>query len=134
MTIKEILKDKLTAKELKKVPSSFEIIGNKEKAVCIIDLPVQLKKKAGVVADAIMKKHKNVKTVLLKESPRSGIYRTRKYRIVKGLKNTEVVHVENGCRILVDPVSTRFRSSRSFRYESSVPTTMSEFVWSSAMT
>lgn len=113
MTIKEILKGKLTAKELKKVPSSFEIIGGKEKAVCIIELPVQLKKKAGVVADAVMKKHRNVKTVLLKESPRTGTYRTRKYRVVKGVKNTEVVHIENGCRMLVDPQTSYFSPRES---------------------
>ncbi len=108
MTVKELLKDKLSAKELKHVPSSFEVIGSKEKAVAIVELPYQIKPKAGMVAGAIMAKHKNVKTVLLKESPRQGTFRTRKYRVIKGLKDTEVIHVENGCRLLVDPQSVYF--------------------------
>ncbi len=113
MTIKEILKNKLTKKEMNMVPSSFEIIGNREKAIAIVEIPHQLKPKRGVVADAIMKKHKNVKTVLLKESPRFGEYRTRKYRIIKGVKNTEVLHVENGCRLLVDPQTVYFSPRES---------------------
>lgn len=113
MTIKELLKDKLTKKEMNMVPSSFEIIGNKEKSIAIVEIPHQLKPKRCVVADAIMKKHKNVKTVLLKESPRFGEYRTRKYRIIKGVKDTEVLHVENGCRLLVDPQTVYFSPRES---------------------
>ena len=113
MTLRELLKDRLTAKELHQVPSSFEVIGGKEKAVGIIELPMQLKSKAKIVADALMLKHKNIKSVLLKESPRQGRYRIRKYRLVKGLKNTEVMHMENGCRILVDPQTTYFSPRES---------------------
>lgn len=108
MTIKELLKDSLTKKELKHAPSSFEIIGSKEKAVAIVELDFVVKPRAKLIADAIMKKHKNVKSVLLKESARSGEYRTRKYRVITGLKNTEVMHIENGCRLLVDPQTAYF--------------------------
>jgi len=110
MTIKEILKEKLTESEMKKAPSSFEIIGNKEKSVAIVEIEHVLKPKAALIAEAIMKKHRNVKTVLLKDSPRQGEFRTRSYRRIKGEKNTEVLHVENGCRLLVDPVSSYFSS------------------------
>ena len=110
MTIKELLRGKLTESEMKMAPSSFEIIGNKEKAVAIIELEHVLKPKAKIIAEAIMVKHRNVKTVLLKDSPRQGEYRTRKYRRIKGAKSTEVMHVENGCRLLVDPVSSYFSS------------------------
>ncbi len=113
MTIKDLLKDKLNKKELEKVPSSFEIIGSRDKAVSIVEIPYQLKPKAKLIADAIMAKHKNVKTVLLKESPRQGTFRTRKYRIIRGLKNTEVMHLENGCRLLVDPQSAYFSPRES---------------------
>ncbi len=113
MTIKEILKDEISSKDMHLVPSSFEIIGNREKAVAIIELHHKIRPQAKIIADAIMKKHKNVRTVLLKESPRGGEYRIRKYRVIKGLKNTEVIHVENGCRILVDPQSAYFSARES---------------------
>ncbi len=102
MTIKELLKKKLTTEELALVPSSFDLMGSKEKAVAIIDIPKELEPKQDIIARAIMKKHKNVKGVLKKASPIRGVYRTRDYVLISGSKNTEVVHAENNCRFLVD--------------------------------
>jgi len=106
--LKDLLTKKLTKKEISLVPSSFDIIGNKEKAIAIIEIPTQLKKKKKIIATALMKQHKNIKTVLGKESPRKGRYRTRKLKIIKGKKNTEVLHVESGCRFLLDPKKVYF--------------------------
>ncbi|MEM7819369.1 MAG: class I SAM-dependent methyltransferase family protein [Candidatus Aenigmatarchaeota archaeon] len=108
MDLKEILKNKMTKNELLLVPSSFDIIGSKEKAVAIIDIPESLKKKYKIIAEGLMEKHKNVKSVLLKASPRKGKYRIRKYKLIAGIKNTEVVHIENGCRFLIDPRKVYF--------------------------
>ena len=106
--LKDLLRKELSKKELALVPSSFDIIGNREKAVAIIEIPKELKKKEKIIAAALMKQHKNVKTVLGKESPRKGIYRTRKLKIIKGNRNTEVIHVESGCRFLMDPRKAYF--------------------------
>jgi tRNA (guanine37-N1)-methyltransferase len=108
MTIREMLKGKLTKKELEILPSSFDIIGNKDKAVAIIDIPEKLIRKKGMIARALMKKHKNVKSVLLKQSPRKGVYRTYDMKLISGDSNTEVMHVENGCRFLLDPRKVYF--------------------------
>lgn len=113
MTLKEILKKDLTAEELKILPSSFDIIGNKDKAVAIISIPAELEEKESTIAHAVMKKHKNVKSVLAKGSPVKGIYRIRDYRLILGDKNTEVVHSENGCRYLVDPKKVYFSPRES---------------------
>jgi tRNA (guanine37-N1)-methyltransferase len=113
MTIRELLKDKMTKRELEHVPSSFEIIGSREKAVAIVELHFKIRPKAKLIANAIMKKHRNVKTVLLKESPRTGEFRNRKYTRITGLKNTEVIHLENGCRIMVDPQTSYFSPRES---------------------
>jgi tRNA (guanine37-N1)-methyltransferase len=94
--------------ELCAVPSSFDIIGSREKAVAILELPEGLKGKEHIVGEALMKLHKNVKSVLLKKSPRKGTYRTRSYRLIAGEKNTEVVHKEHGCRFLLDPRTCYF--------------------------
>ena len=85
-----------------KSPGSFDVIGNKEKAVAIIEIPEELLKKKKSIAEAVMKKHKNVRSVLLKASAREGIYRTRRLKLIAGSRNTEVIHVEHELRFLLD--------------------------------
>ncbi len=84
----------------------FEIIGSKEKAVAIVEITDKKTKKD--IALKIMHKHKNVKSVLMKASARKGVYRLRKLRLIAGLRNTEVVHAESGCRFLLDPRKVYF--------------------------
>ena len=108
MSIKELLKDKLSEKELESVSTAFDIIGNKEKAVAIIEIPNSLKKKKKLIAESVMAKHKNVRTVLEKKSPRKGVFRIRSYRIISGDKDTTVLHKESGCLFKLDPRKTYF--------------------------
>jgi tRNA (guanine37-N1)-methyltransferase len=108
MALKDLLARKLTKKQLTHVPSSFDIIGSKEKAVAIIEIPDELKKKRVIIAKALMEQHKNVTTVLEKISPRSGIFRTYALKIITGEKDTIVVHKESGCRFMVDPQKVYF--------------------------
>src|SRR3989338_3722702 len=108
MALREQLREKLTRTELKHVPSSFDVIGNKDKAVAIIEMPAALQEKKKIVAEGLMKQHKNVKSVLEKSSPRKGEFRTRKMKLIAGLRNTEVVHLENKCRYLLDPKTSYF--------------------------
>jgi tRNA (guanine37-N1)-methyltransferase len=82
----------------------FDIIGSKERAVAIIE-PTKQKKK---IVAAIMQKHKNVKSILMKASARRGVYRLRKLQLIAGSRNTEVVHTESGCRFLLDPRKVYF--------------------------
>ncbi|HLD48924.1 MAG TPA: class I SAM-dependent methyltransferase family protein [archaeon] len=102
MALKNLLKNKLTKKELSLAPSSFDIIGGKEKAVAIVEIDDKIKKRRKTIANAIMKQHKNVKSVLLKQSERKGVERLREYKVIAGDKNTEVIHKENNCRFLID--------------------------------
>ena len=108
MKLKELLAKKLTKKQLEKAPSSFDVIGNKERAVAIVEIDKTLLKQQKEIANAIMALHKNVVSVLLKASPRKGVYRTRSLKLIKGSRKTEVVHVENGCRFLLDPRKVYF--------------------------
>lgn len=108
MTVRELLRNNLSSEELKLVPSAFDIIGSKEKSIAIIEIPKKLRKHRRLVAEAIIKKHKNVKSVLEKGSPRSGVFRIRKYRLLAGEKNTKVIHVESGCRFIIDPRKAYF--------------------------
>jgi tRNA (guanine37-N1)-methyltransferase len=110
MALKELLREKLTKAEMKLVPTSFDVLGSKDKAVAIIELDSRIVKRAKIIANALMRHHKNVKSVLLKASPRTGILRTREYKLIAGDKNTEVIHIENGCRFLLDPTKAYFSS------------------------
>jgi len=87
---------------------SFDIIGSREKAVAIIEVPENFKGDVGEIASEILKRHKNVKSVLRKVSERKGKYRLREYELVLGSNNTEVVHKEYGCLFKLDPRKVYF--------------------------
>jgi len=86
---------------------NFEVIGNKDKAVAIVE---EGNKK---IADEIMRLHPNVKTVLEKSSKRKTKFRVRGYKIIKGEKNTEVKHKEFGCSFLLNPSKVYFSPRES---------------------
>ncbi len=80
----------------------YDIIGSREKAVAIIE------KGGKKTAEMIMKKHKNVKSVLKKISGRKGEYRLYRLRLILGEKDTEVIHREYGIRLKLDPRKVYF--------------------------
>jgi len=107
-SLKELLRKKLSKKELEYAPSSFEVIGGKEKAIAIVEIKPELKKKEKLIAKTIMELSKNIKSVLKKVSGREGEYRIKKYKLILGSKNTEVVHKESGCLFKLDPRKVYF--------------------------
>ena len=113
MTLKKELHGLLGMKELSMVPSSFDILGNREKSVAIIDIPDSLKGKKLLIAEALMRKHKSVKSVLMRMSARKGVFRNREYELIAGDSDTEVMHMESGCRFLVDPQACYFSQRES---------------------
>ncbi len=103
MNLKELLKEKLSEDELKEFRGSFEIIGN----IAIIEIPKALYKKRKMVADALLKLHKSIKTVCMKAEERKGKLRLRKIAVIKGRK-TETIHNEYGCKFFLDIKKTYF--------------------------
>ncbi len=87
--------------------ATYDIIGNKEKAVAIIESSGSIKKDKKF-ANEILKKSKNIKTVLAKASGRRGKLRKRKYKLILGDSNTEVIHREYGYLIKLDPQKVYF--------------------------
>jgi tRNA (guanine37-N1)-methyltransferase len=115
--LKAELKGVLPEDVLKLVPRSFELIGSKQKAVAIIELPESLEQFEKIIADGIMRVYKNVTSVLAKESERTGEYRTRELRLMAGDPNTEVVHKEGGCLLRLDPRRVYFSPRESTERE-----------------
>ena len=108
MNLKEALSGKLSKKELGLLRTSFDIIGSRDRAVAIIEVPEELRKKEKIIGEALLRVHKNVVSVLAKSSERRGKFRLRDYKLIAGEKNTEVVHKESGCRFLLDPRKVYF--------------------------
>lgn len=97
ITATEFLKEKLTAKQLALLPKAQEIVGD----ILILEIPPQLQKKERVVAEAYLKQHHNISTVVKKEKIHSGIYRTRTVKVLAGKRKKETVHSENGVKVKV---------------------------------
>ena len=89
---------------------AYDIIGSKEKAVALIGVNAKNPKKA---AKEIMKRHKNVKSVLQKLAERKDTYRLYPCKLLLGDKNTEVIHKEHGYFIKVDPQKVYFSPRES---------------------
>lgn len=96
--LRKILSETLTPEELTYVYNSYDIVGD----VAIIRLTDTSKQFSQIIAEAIMKVHKNVKTVLAQTSPIRGDFRLRKLEFIAGENKTVTVHKESGCLFSVD--------------------------------
>tara|TARA_Y100000310_G_scaffold159627_1_gene159280 strand:- start:41681 stop:42493 length:813 start_codon:yes stop_codon:yes gene_type:complete len=96
MKLKELLKNKLTKKELSLVPSSFDIVGS---ILVFLDFPKELVKKEKIIANTLLDEHKHIKTVAKKSKIYSGKFRTPKIKIIAGEKTKETIHKENDVNI-----------------------------------
>ncbi|MBI2667917.1 methyltransferase domain-containing protein [Candidatus Woesearchaeota archaeon] len=92
MELKELLKSKLTKEEIKLLPKSFDIVGS---IAVFSDFPRELKKKEKLISNALLKEHKNIRTVAKKIEFYKGKYRTPKISIISGEKTKETMHKEN---------------------------------------
>jgi len=98
MNLRQALTKKLTKKEMEFLKTSFDIIGD----IAIIEIPKELVKKQKLIAETLMKIHKNVKTVCRKASERKGELRLREMRYIAGRRSTETTHKEYGCNYRLD--------------------------------
>ena len=103
MDLKESLRGKLTKKELQSLRTSFDVVGH----VAIIEIPEDLVSKENLIAQTLLKLHKNIKTVCKKSGERKGSYRLRKLKKLAG-SGYETVHRESGCLFKIDPRKAYF--------------------------
>jgi tRNA (guanine37-N1)-methyltransferase len=99
------------------IPNSFDILGSKEKSIALIEIPKETSSYEKEIAEAVMFMHKNVESVLSKESKRYGEFRIRDLRLIIGNENTEIIHREAGCRLKCDPRKTYFSTRESTERE-----------------
>jgi tRNA (guanine37-N1)-methyltransferase len=109
--IKGKLKAVLSEEEISEFKSSLEIIGD----IAIIKLPPKLEFKASLIANFIMKIHRNIRAVYSQASPVLSEYRVRRLKLLFGIPKTEAIHREHGCLFKVDVAETYF--SPRLQYE-----------------
>jgi len=89
------------------VPNSFDIIGSREGAVAIIEIPPELEAYKHEIASALLKLNKNLRAVIRRSGARQGTFRLYETEVlVPG--PTEVIHKELGYRLLIDPTKVFF--------------------------
>jgi tRNA (guanine37-N1)-methyltransferase len=110
---KQIVGNKLPQNLLARLPQALDIIGD----IAIIDIPPELKPYENILGDAILKTHKNVKTVLAKAGAISGTYRVREYDFIGGEQRTQTSHKEFGCQYHVDVAKAYFSPRLSHEHE-----------------
>jgi tRNA (guanine37-N1)-methyltransferase len=96
--LRETFAEALPMKGGVSVYSAFDIVGD----IAIIKTPTDSVVSAVVVAEAILSRHGNVKTVFLQDTRVHGDFRLRGLTYVTGEKRTCTVHKELGCSFEVD--------------------------------
>jgi len=108
--LREILAQTLPSKELASIYNSYDVIGD----IAIIRLTKASKPYGQNIAEAIMKVHKNVKTVLTQTGPVHGDFRIRKLKCVAGDRGTTTTHMESECLFSVDVEQCYFSPRLSY--------------------
>jgi len=108
--LKDILKKKLTKKELGIVPSSYNIVGD---IIIFSDFPEALSKKEKIIGNEIIKNYKQIKSVFKKTKKYSGKFRTPKLSLMAGEKSKETEYKENNVRLKLNIEKVYFSSRLS---------------------
>ena len=100
----ELLEDKLPPNLLASLPQGIDLVGD----IAIVEIPPELELHKNIVGEAIIRSHKNTRTVLTKIGAVKGAYRLRQLQIIAGESKTETIHKENGCTYHVDVARVYF--------------------------
>ncbi|MBS7632389.1 class I SAM-dependent methyltransferase family protein [Candidatus Bathyarchaeota archaeon] len=96
--LRQALSAKISAENLKGIYDSYDVIGD----IAIVRLTEKTVNYSLEIAEAIMKIHKNVKTVLAQSGAVHGEFRLRRLKYVAGIEKTVTFHREYGCVFQVD--------------------------------
>ena len=78
--------------------NAFDIVGD----IAITKVPDSSEANGKAIAETIIRVHRNIKTVLVQDSPVAGNFRIRRLKHVAGENKTHTIHKENGCFFAVD--------------------------------
>ncbi len=104
MSLKELLKGKLTKTELEHLRRAYDTIGT----IAVIEIPPELVKKQKIIANTIIDNNKHIESVYKKTGKRTQICRIPRLIHIAGKKNTETICIENGIRLKTDIAKAYF--------------------------
>ncbi|NIA03828.1 MAG: class I SAM-dependent methyltransferase family protein [Nitrospiraceae bacterium] len=96
--LKELLRGKLSDKELELLKTSFDVVGD----IAIMEIDDALRDKEGIIAEAVLRLNGNIKTVVKKSGVHSGVFRIQKHVFLAGERKFVTFHRENGVVLKVD--------------------------------
>ena len=112
-TLMQALEGKLPPHLLASLPQALDVIGD----IAIAEIPPELQPHQTLIGGAILRTHKNIKTVLAKAGAVSGTYRTREFTLIAGENKTRTIHREFGCQYHVDVAKAYFSPRLSHEHE-----------------
>jgi len=108
--LRKILAGAVSNDEVEHIYNAYDIVGD----IAIIRVNENSRKYGKIVAEAIMKIHKNVRTVLGQVGPVYGELRLRKLEHIAGENKTTTTHRESGCVFSIDVAQCYFSPRLSF--------------------
>jgi tRNA (guanine37-N1)-methyltransferase len=107
---KRILSEAFPKQDPNYVCNSYDIIGD----IAVFRSPKIPWRHSRIFANAIMNRHKNVKTVLAQTGPVQNHFRLRKLVHIAGEQKTTTIHTESGCQFSVDVEKCYFSPRLSY--------------------
>ena len=95
--LRDALKGKLSKKEMEKLITSFDSVGN----IAVIQVSKELEKKAKVIGEALLGLNRHFETVCMVSGEHKGKYRVQPVKVVAGKKSKIAAYKESGCRFEV---------------------------------
>ena len=105
-TLGEEMEGKLTKSEQAELVKSFDIVGD----IAVLEVPLALAGKQALLANAILKTHRNVRVVAKKSGGTTGEFRIRPVKVIAGESRTHTVCREAGCEFELDLNAVYFSS------------------------
>jgi tRNA (guanine37-N1)-methyltransferase len=99
-----LLADKLPSNLLAVVPRAIDFIGD----IAIVEIPPEVEDHKKAIGEALLRAHKQTKTVLAKSGAVEGVYRLRDFEVIAGAHKTATVYHEYGCVYHVDVAKAYF--------------------------
>ncbi len=112
-TLAQAIQDRLPSQLLESLPQALDVIGD----IAIVEIPEELVPYQSLIGQAILRTHRNVKTVLAKAGAISGTYRVRDLTFIAGENKTRTIHKEFGCQYHVDVAKAYFSPRLSHEHE-----------------
>lgn len=103
-SLREALDKKLNKKEKEHLKTAFDIIGD----IAIIEIDDELKHKEKIVAETLLKLHKNINVVCRKSGIHEGVFRTQKLKVLAGEDRKDTICKENNVQIKLDAEQVYF--------------------------